>query len=107
MPHNIAKDDPALFDRRGFSGNSMSYGNNVFERSILRQIALNGPRTPTQRFLALCDLLDTARAMAPMDPAARQRRLRAKAARDHEREQWRAECSRLAAAYRAEASRGV
>jgi len=85
----------------------MCYGNHGFEQSVLRQIALNRARTPTQRFLALCDLLDTARAMAPMDAAARQRRLRAKAARQHEREQWRAECSRLYAAYRSDTPTGV
>ena len=35
-----------------------------FKRSIARQIEINRARTPTERFLALCDLLDAARAMA-------------------------------------------
>ena len=62
--------------------------------------ALNRSRTPTQTFLALCDLLDAVRAMAPNVPAARERRLRAKAVREREREQWRAECKRLIASQR-------
>jgi hypothetical protein len=78
-----------------------------FEQSIQRQIALNRSRTPTERFLALCDLLDAARALAPTGPEARERRLRAKAVRDLEREQWRAECRRLAAAERAGAPQGI
>jgi hypothetical protein len=68
-----------------------------FQQSIRRQIAINRARTPTQRFLAMCDLLDAARAMAPTDEASRQRRLRAKAAREREKEKWRAEYRRLAA----------
>ncbi|HZK80923.1 MAG TPA: hypothetical protein VFC46_07645 [Humisphaera sp.] len=63
---------------------------------------MNRSRTPTQRFLALCDLLDTARDMAPTDAAACERRLRVKAARQQEREQWRAQYRRLFAANRAE-----
>jgi hypothetical protein len=71
-----------------------------FEQSIRRQIELNRSRTPNERFLALCDLLDAARAMAPTDPAARERQRRVKAAREHEREQSRAEYRRLFAANR-------
>ncbi|HEX4792965.1 MAG TPA: hypothetical protein VH370_04185 [Humisphaera sp.] len=77
-------------------------GGNGFDKSILRQIAINRARTPTERFLALCDLLDAARAMAPTDPAARERRMRARAARLQEKEQWRAEYRRLFAANRAD-----
>jgi hypothetical protein len=68
------------------SGDLMAYGDNGFERSILRQIALNRSRTPTQRFLVICDLLDTARAMAPMDSASQQRRLRVEAARQRRKQ---------------------
>jgi hypothetical protein len=74
----------------------------AFRESILRQIAINRARTPTERFEAVCDLLDAAREMAPTDPAARERRLRVKAARDREREQFRAEWRRLFAANRAQ-----
>ena len=70
----------------------------IFERSVREQIALNRARTPTERFQALCDLLDTVRAMAPNDPEARQRRLRALAAREQEREQFRDHLKRLIAA---------
>lgn len=58
----------------------------AFERSVREQIAINQARTPTERFLALCDLLDTVRAMAPMDPEAIARRRRALAAHERERE---------------------
>ena len=78
-----------------------------FERTIHDQIAVNRARTPTQRFQALCDLLDAARAMAPRDDAAGQRRLRALAARDLERKQWRARYRQLAAAQRSDADPGV
>lgn len=77
-----------------------------FKKSILRQIAINRARTPTERFLALCDLLDAARAMAPMDPAAQERRARVKAAREQERELWRAEYRRLFAANRTDSPSG-
>jgi hypothetical protein len=83
------------------------YGDDRFDASILRQIEINRSRTPTQRFEALCDLLDAARAMAPNDAAARERRLRIKAAREKEREQFRAEYRRLFAANRTDASSGV
>jgi hypothetical protein len=71
-----------------------------FEESVHRQILLNRARTPTERLNALCELLDLARAMAPQDPDARERRRRAMAIRQHEREQWRAECRRLLASQR-------
>ena len=78
-----------------------------FDRSIREQIEINQARTPTERFDAFCDLLDAARSMAPMDEAARQRRLRVLAARRQERElrhdQWR----RLFAAHRAATAQGV
>jgi hypothetical protein len=73
----------------------------IFERSILQQIAVNRARTPTERLLAMCDMLDALRAMAPRTPAAAERRLRALAAREQEREQFRAQCRRWAAAERA------
>ncbi len=73
---------------------TMLPANTVFERSIARQIELNRSRTPSERFEALCDLLDAVRAMAPDDPEARARRRRALLARQHEREQWRAEFRR-------------
>ena len=78
-----------------------------FDRSIVRQIALNRARTPTQRFEALCDLLDTARAMAPRDPQAVERRRLALAARRRDQEQWRERCRRLLATQRADAPAGV
>jgi hypothetical protein len=78
-----------------------------FERSIRRQIALNRARTPTQRFEALCDLLDAARAMAPQGDEARERRRRALKARDDDRERWRAQCRRFLAAQRPDAAAGV
>jgi len=81
-------------------------GNDAFERSIRRQIAINRQRTPTERFLALCDLLDVARAMAPRGPEARERRLRALAVRNANRERWRVQLRQLIAAQRARASQG-
>ena len=77
-----------------------------FKRSIARQIEINRARTPTERFLALCDLLDAARAMAPTDPAALERQARVKAARRREKELWRAEYRRLFAANRTDSSSG-
>jgi hypothetical protein len=75
----------------------------LFDRSIREQIAINRARTPTQRFLALCELLDVARAMAPRGPEARARRLRAMAAREREREVLREYFRRLIAGRRADA----
>lgn len=67
----------------------MVAGREAFERSVRRQIEINQARTPTERFLALCELLDAARAMAPMDPAAIERRRRALAGRQCDRERLR------------------
>lgn len=85
----------------------MAAGNDGFERSIREQIALNQARTPTERFQALCDLLDAARAMAPRGPEARERRLRALAARQRDREELRAFCRRCLAAGQPDAPSGV
>ena len=71
-----------------------------FERSIRLQIELNRSRTPTERFNALCDLLDAARAMAPTGPEAEERRLRALERRQREREQLRATFRAILAARR-------
>ena len=73
----------------------------IFQRSILQQIAVNRARTPTERLLAMCEMLDALRALAPRTPAAAARRLRALAAHEQEREQFRAQCRRWAAAQRA------
>jgi hypothetical protein len=80
---------------------------NRLGHSIQRQIAINRARTPTERFLALCDLLDAAHSMAPTDQAARERRLRVKVARQREKELWRAEYRRLFAANRTNPQPGV
>ena len=78
---------------------------NAFDRNARRQVAwqieLNQARTPTERFEALCDLLDTVRAMAPTDESALARRRRALLRREHDREQWRVQCRRLLAQQRA------
>jgi hypothetical protein len=68
-----------------------------FRRSVLEQIAINQARTPTERFRALCRLLDAARAMAPKDEAARERRRRALIAREKDKEKWREQCRRYLA----------
>jgi hypothetical protein len=78
----------------------MASAGNMFDRSIRLQIELNQTRTPTQRFQALCELLDFARAMAPLDPASIERRRRALQARQREREEWRAQLRKLVAAQR-------
>jgi hypothetical protein len=78
-----------------------------FEQSVHRQIQLNQSRTPTERFVALCDLLDFARAMAPKDEQACERRSRALAARNREREQWREQCRRILASQRIDASASI
>jgi hypothetical protein len=80
----------------------MMPGNDIFDRSIAEQIAINRARTPTGRLQALCDLLDAIRAMAPQGEEARQRRCRALKARQAERERFSAECRRLLAAQRSE-----
>jgi hypothetical protein len=75
-------------------------GNDAFQESIREQIRINQARTPTQRFMALCELLDATRAMSPNTPEARERRLRILAKRQHEREQFGAHYRRLAAGHR-------
>ena len=75
----------------------------LFDRSIAEQIAINQARTPTERFRALCDLLDAARAMAPKGPEAEDRRRRAEAIRQQSKEQWRAELRKIVAAQRNDA----
>ena len=79
----------------------------MFERSVREQIAINRARTPTDRLLALCDMLDAIRAMAPRSPEAAERRLRALAVREQEREQFRARCRRWAAAERTSPPAGL
>lgn len=71
-----------------------------FDRSIERQLAINRSRTPTERFLALCDLLDFVRATVPNDPASRERRLRAQSIRREERERLREQWRQIIAAQR-------
>jgi hypothetical protein len=79
----------------------------VFERSVRRQIELNRARTPTERFLAMCDLLEAIRAMEPKGPEAEARRGRLQAQRQRERERMREYFRRLAQAERDNASKGV
>jgi len=79
----------------------------AFQRSVREQIALNLRRTPTERMLALCELLDSARALAPTHPEARHLRLRALAARQREREQVRADFRRFLAAGGGDTAAGV
>lgn len=79
----------------------------LFQQSVREQIAVNRARTPTERFLRLCDLLDTVRAMAPDAPQARERRQRALVRREREREALRAYCRHLIATGRATASQGI
>lgn len=71
-----------------------------------RQIEENRARTPTERFLALCSLLDAVEAMAPTDELSQQRSQRVLARRGREKEEWRAYFRRLAAAERRESSPG-
>ena len=84
----------------------MVAGNNAFERSVSRQISLHKARTPTERLNVLCDLLDVVRAMAPSGPDARERRHRALAVRERDREELRAHCGRLLTARRSDAPEG-
>jgi hypothetical protein len=81
----------------------MSASRDPFQRSIDEQIAINQARTPSERFKALYDLLDSARAMAPRGPEAQEQRRRATAARELDREQWRERCRQIIAAQRADA----
>jgi hypothetical protein len=82
----------------------LAKGVTPFQRSVDRQISLHQSRTPTERFCALCDLLDFARDMAPSDDAARERRARALASRQHDREQWREQCRRFIATEKVDAA---
>jgi hypothetical protein len=84
----------------------MSVSNAIFEQSVLQQIAVNQQRTPTQRFEALCDLLDVAREMAPRGAEAAERRSRAMAIRQHDREQLRAQFKRILATRGTDSSKG-
>ena len=80
----------------------------MFRESVRRQIAENAARTPDERMQALFDLLDTARAMAPTDPEAIQRRHRALRTRQENRERLREHFRRLiAAAQRERPATGV
>jgi hypothetical protein len=81
----------------------MNAGDEGFVESVRRQIALSRARSGSQRLVALCELLDAARAMAPGGPDARERRLEAQLTRERDREQWRAECRRLIATQRSNA----
>ena len=78
-----------------------------FQRSIDEQIAINQARTPSERFVALCELLDAARAMAPRGPEAEERRRRANKAREIEREQWRERLRKFIASQRTDAGDGA
>jgi hypothetical protein len=79
----------------------------MFQRSIDRQIAINQSRTPSQRLESLCELLDFARAIAPVGLEAEQRRRRADSVRQFEREQWRVQCRQFLATQRAIAETGA
>jgi hypothetical protein len=79
----------------------------LFQRSVNEQIAINRARTPGERFQALCDLLDAARGMAPTGPEAEDRRRRAESVRQRDREQWRDEFRQFIAAQRAKNQAGA
>jgi hypothetical protein len=79
----------------------------AFERSRRLQIEINRQRTPTQRFEALCALLDVAIEMAPKGEVAAERRRRALAARQQERERWREQHRRFLSAHRDDAATGL
>ena len=85
----------------------MATGNDTFAASIVRQISLNKSRSPTERLTALCDLLDAVRAMAPRGSVACQRRRRALAVREPNREQLRAHFRRILATRRPDDATGV
>jgi hypothetical protein len=78
----------------------------VFERGVRQQYEINRARTPIERLLALCELLDAARAMAPRTPEAKEARRRALASREREREELRAFCRRHIALERGEPEAG-
>jgi hypothetical protein len=77
-----------------------------FDRSRRLQIEINRQRTPTQRFEALCALLDVTIEMAPKGEVAAERRRRALAARQQQQERWREQHRRFLAAHRNEAETG-
>ena len=85
----------------------MTPSRDAFQRSIDEQIAINQARTPSERFVALCELLDAARAMAPRGPEAEERRRRANKAREIEREQWRERLRKFIASQRTDAGDGA
>jgi hypothetical protein len=85
----------------------MELNRDMFQRSVNEQIAINQARTPTQRFQALCDLLDFARAMAPKGPEAQARRRLALAAREREKDKLREFLRRHIARQRSDDSTGV
>jgi hypothetical protein len=52
----------------------MAFPNEIFDQSIARQIEINQARTPTERFQAVCDLLDALRGRDPrLEPLRRER----------------------------------
>jgi hypothetical protein len=79
----------------------------AFERARMLQITANRERTPTQRFKALCELLDLAAEMAANDPAGAERRRRAFDAHQKKRELWREQHRRFLAAHRDDAVGGT
>jgi len=79
----------------------------AFWRSVEQQIAINQSRTPTERFEALCQLLDEARAMAPQGPEAERRRRAAESVRELEREKLRARFRELIATHGSDAETGA
>jgi len=80
---------------------------NPFNEAIRGQIAANLARTPSDRFMSLCELLDLAREMAPRDPISQERRSRALRARSLQQEQRHADFRRFIATQRANASQSV
>lgn len=85
----------------------MSFENMGFDQSVQRQIAINRRLSATGRMLALRDLLDAARALAPTGHEARERRLRALAEHIRERERWREQYRRLSSSQRTDAASSI
>ncbi len=79
----------------------------IFQRSIDQQIAINRARSSSERFEALCELLDAARALAPTGAEAQERRQLAEASRQLDREKWRVKCRQFLATQRADAWTGT
>lgn len=65
---------------------TMAWDPSELNLSIPEQVKINQARTPTERFLAMCDLLDYMCAKEALDPefAEQQRALRATRAREKE-----------------------